>query len=118
MKFLVQMTETDHFERWSSASPEQREALMGRIEAFAAAVEERGSVVAGEGLDRPATARTLRPGHGPDRPVTEGPYAETAEQLGGFFVVDVEDLDAALDLARLLPEEWTIEVRPVAGPDL
>jgi len=44
--------------------------------------------------------------------VTEGPYAEVAEQLGGFYLIDVDSMETALDLARLLPDGYTIEVRP------
>ena len=45
--------------------------------------------------------------------VTDGPYAETVEQLGGFYLVELPDLDAAVEAARLLPSAYTIEVRPV-----
>jgi hypothetical protein len=44
--------------------------------------------------------------------VTEGPYAETVEQLGGFYLIDVPDLDTAVGLAALLPQEYAVEVRP------
>ena len=45
--------------------------------------------------------------------MTEGPYAETVEQMGGFWLVELPDLDAALAAARLLPEAYSVEVRPV-----
>ena len=63
-------------------------------------------------LDGPETARTVRAGVGADRPVTEGPFAETVEQLGGFFLVDLPDLDTAVEVARLLPASYSVEVRP------
>jgi hypothetical protein len=69
-------------------------------------------MVAGEALALPKEAVTLRPGTGRDRLVTEGPYAETAEQLGGFYLIDVDSVKTALDLVRLLPDGYTIEVRP------
>ncbi|MFC7404227.1 YciI family protein [Georgenia alba] len=107
---MVQLIEADHYAKWAAATPEQRDRLFASLEAFAAAVRERGEVVAGEGLADPSTARTLRPG--PDRPVTDGPYAETVEQLGGFYVIDVPDMDTAVELAHLLADHITVEIRP------
>lgn len=109
MKFLVLMAETDHFAKWSAADDEARQRAMAAFQAFSDAVEKRGSIVAGEALADPGEARTVRPGGA----VTEGPYAETAEQLGGFFLIDVADRDTAVELAGLLPEEYALEVRPV-----
>jgi hypothetical protein len=115
MKFLVLMAEDDAFDRWDAATDEEREALRHQLSAFAAAVQDRGRVVVGEALRRPEEARTLRPGDGrvEERPVTQGPFAETAEQLGGFYLVDLPGLDDAVDIARLLPSGWTVEVRPI-----
>ena len=45
--------------------------------------------------------------------MTDGPFAETVEQLGGFFLVDLPDLDTAVEIARLLPPAYSVEVRPV-----
>jgi hypothetical protein len=47
--------------------------------------------------------------------VTRGPFAETVEQIGGFYLVDLPDLDTAVEIAGLLPREYTIEVRPTQG---
>ena len=44
--------------------------------------------------------------------MTDGPFAETVEQVGGFYLIDVPDLGAAVELAALLPREYTVEVRP------
>jgi len=110
VKFMIQLVEADHYAKWNSAGPEERERLFASLTAFAAAVRERGEVVAGEGLADPSTARTLQPG--PERTVTEGPYAETVEQLGGFYVIDVPDMDTAVDLAHLLADHITVEIRP------
>jgi hypothetical protein len=70
-------------------------------------------MLSGEALALPKEAVTLRPAEGGERLVTEGPYAEVAEQLGGFYLVDVDSQETALDLVRLLPEGYTVEVRPV-----
>ncbi|MEL7975762.1 YciI family protein [Isoptericola sp. F-RaC21] len=116
MKVVVLLTQPNHYEIWGAADDAHRERFYARLEAFDAAVAARGSVVAGEGLADPGTARTLGPGTHGDRTVTDGPYAEAAEQLGGFYVIDVPDLDDAVELARLLPDELTVELRPaVAG---
>lgn len=109
MKFVVLMAETDHFEKWQRADDAEREAVFAAFGAFAEAVEARGSVVGGEGLAPVAEAVTVRPGA--DRPVTEGPYAETAEQLGGLWIVDLPDLETVVELARLLPASYSVEIR-------
>lgn len=108
MRFLVLMTEEDHYARWDAATEAEQQAAFDCMSAFTAAVAERGSVVHGEALARPEEARVVRAAA-----VTEGPYAETVEQLGGFFLIDVPDLDTAVAHAKLLPPAWTIEVRPV-----
>jgi hypothetical protein len=113
MKFLVLMAEEDTFERWNALSDTEQQDAFDRFTAFTKAVEERGTVIAGDALDRPERARTVRPGHGAGRPVTDGPFAETVEQMGGFWVVDLPDLDTAVAAARLLPEAYSVEVRPI-----
>ena len=114
MKFLVLMAEEDTWERWNALSDAEQQTVFDRFTAFSEAVNARGSVLAGEALDRPDRARTLRPaGNGAGRPVTEGPFAETVEQMGGFWLVDLPDLDAAVEAARLLPDAYSVEVRPV-----
>ncbi len=111
MKFLVLMAEEDSWDRWDAAGDAEQARMMGQLGAFATAVKERGTMLAGEALRRSEEARTLRPGAG--RPVTDGPFAETVEQLGGFYLVDLADIETAVELSRLLPEAWTVEVRPV-----
>jgi hypothetical protein len=111
MKFLVLMAEQDTWERWNALSDSEQQDVFDSFTAFTEAVKERGTVLAGEALDRAESARTVRPGAG--RPVTEGPFAETVEQLGGFWLVDLPDLDSAVDAAKLLPEAYSVEVRPV-----
>ena len=111
MKFLVLMAEEDTWERWNALSDAEQQDVFDSFTAFTEAVKERGTVLSGEALDRAESARTVRPG--PGRPVTEGPFAETVEQLGGFWLVDLPDLDSAVDAAKLLPEAYSVEVRPV-----
>ncbi|GAA4740967.1 YciI family protein [Nocardioides endophyticus] len=112
MRFLVLMTEADHFATWDAASESEQQAVFDAFQAFdKAVIAAGGELVGGEALTRPTEARTLRPGA--DRVVTEGPYAKTVEQLGGFYLVELPDIDAAIEAARLLPSAYTIEVRPV-----
>jgi hypothetical protein len=110
MRFLILMAEAGHFDRWEAADDALRQRVFADFDTFAKAVEARGSMVTGDALDRPDTARSIQPGA--DRLVTDGPFAETVEQLGGFYLIDVPDLDTAVELAGLLPREYTIEVRP------
>ncbi|GAA5142880.1 YciI family protein [Nocardioides marinquilinus] len=111
-RYLLLLTEPDHFAKWDAAGDAGQERAFAAFRAFHAAVRERGAIVGGEALAHPATARTVRPGDDPaTRPVTEGPYVETVEQLGGFYLVEAPDLATAVDLAALLPAEYDVEVR-------
>jgi hypothetical protein len=111
VKLLVLLTEEDPEANWDNAGEGERDAIMRAHDDYAKAVRERGSILSGEALGGVATARTLRTVDG-KRQVTDGPYAETVEQLGGFYLLDLPDLETALDLCRLLPDHYVIEVRP------
>jgi len=103
----------DDPESWDRATEAERQQVMDAHGDFAAAVHARATMVAGEALAGVETAVTLRPAAtGADRAVTEGPYAETVEQLGGFYVIDADDRDTVVDLCRILPADYTIEIRP------
>ena len=77
-------------------------------------MNEKGVFVAGDGLYPTQTATTVRVRDG-DRDVTDGPFAETKEQLGGFYVLDVKDLDEAIEWAAKIPgsQFGSVEIRPV-----
>jgi hypothetical protein len=113
MRFLVLLASVDHFDNWDASNADDRERYFHDYRAFANAVRACGRVIAGDALQRPGNARTLQPGEA--RMVTEGPFAETIEQLGGFYLIDVPDLDTAVAAAKLLPREYLIEVRPALG---
>lgn len=93
---------------WAEASEEERTATYGRHEEFARLLEERGhSITGGAELTHPATARLVRAGS-----VGDGPYAQAAEQLGGFYTVASDDLDGLLEVCAVLAVGGdTIEVR-------
>ena len=97
-----------------SASEEQRQAMTQAYGAVTQEMNEKGVFVAGEGLYPTQSATTVRVREG-DREVTDGPFAETKEQLGGFYVLDVKDLDEALEWAAKIPgsQFGSVEVRPV-----
>ncbi|MGI8991918.1 MAG: YciI family protein [Bryobacteraceae bacterium] len=81
------------------------------------ALKDAGVYVSGAGLQPPETATTLR-FRGDERIVQDGPYADTKEQLGGFFIIDAPDLDSALEWAARCPRSpgRVIEVRPNMPP--
>ncbi|WP_424530086.1 YciI family protein [Sphaerisporangium viridialbum] len=84
-------------------------------------VKEAGIWVAGDSLADLTTATTVRVGPAGDRTVTDGPFAETREILGGFYVIDVPDLDVALDWAARCPGArggGSVVVRPIAEFDV
>lgn len=99
-------------DEWDRATPEQRQGWFAAHTAFEAAVGQRGRKVAGAALQRAETATTLRH-DGTGWAVTDGPFAETVEQLSGLYLLDLPDLDAALAVARHLPSTYAVEIRPV-----
>jgi hypothetical protein len=118
-RFLVLLTEEDHFARWEAYSEADQERDFAAFREFLTAVKERGAVLAGAALERPADARTVGPGATPaDRRVTEGPFAETVEELGGFYLVELPDLATAVEVSALLPRSHTVEVRPCVDVDV
>ncbi|MFG2037938.1 YciI family protein [Dactylosporangium sp. NPDC048998] len=92
---------------------EEMERIMARVAELERAVKEAGVWVFNGGLHQPGTATTLRP-KGDDVLITDGPYAEGKEHLGGFLILRCEDLDEALEWARRAVAATTlpIEVRP------
>ena len=95
-------------------SPEDMKAELERWDAFWQEATEAGVLVAGDALQESATATTLRIQEQGDHLVSDGPFVETKEQLGGYYVLDCKDLDEALEWGRKIPlRSGNIEVRPV-----
>jgi len=92
----------------------ESEAYMAGWMSYVTAVRQSGISKSGYGLQPPMTGTTLRV-RGDKRQVQDGPFADSKEQLGGYFVIDVPDLDAALEWAARAPCASTggVEVRPV-----
>ncbi|NGY60158.1 YciI family protein [Lentzea sp. NEAU-D13] len=91
------------------------EEILTRVNAFADECRRRGVFVAGDPLKPVSTATTVRVREGKAM-LTDGPFAETHEHLGGYYLLDCRDLDEALELAEMVPQAHfgaTIEVRPV-----
>ncbi len=103
---------------WPNLSEAEIRAEMAAHDAFSKAVGEHGTIVAGEALGGSETATTLRhQGGKPDGRLmlTDGPYAEAAEQIGGFYLIDMPDLDQVTELCALLPSWYSVEIRPVVA---
>ena len=82
--------------------------------AFTQEILDSGEMLSGDPLEGPEAATSVRVRDG-KRSVTDGPFAETKEVLGGYYIVDVKDLDRAIELAARIPDAKTatVEVRPV-----
>ncbi len=89
-------------------------AILTAYREFTDAITEEGILVAAEALEGVESATTVRV-RNDETLMTDGPFAETKEVLGGFYLIDVPDLDAALKVAARLPGSWhgSVEVRPV-----
>jgi hypothetical protein len=116
VKYLVLLIGDGELEPWSAHTEEQQAAVMRQFEAFDAACRERDGVeiLAGEALAGPADATTIRT-RGGTMSLTEGPYAEVIEQMGGFYLVEAPDLDVLVELLRILPA-YDMQVSPAVDP--
>ena len=96
--------------QWLSMSEAEQAAVVGEYMAYSAALQEAGAFVSGAPLDAAATSKIVTA-----TAVEDGPYADTKEQLGGFYVIETATLEEAIDWARKCPAARTgkIEVRPV-----
>jgi hypothetical protein len=98
----------------SEPSPEAIQEEMGRYYAFTQEAIDRGLYKGGEALEPATTATTVRVRNGQTL-ATDGPFAETKEELGGYYLLDAPDLDVAIEMAAKIPaaERGSIEVRPI-----
>lgn len=96
-------------------SENELQALMGEFFAFTDSIKKSGHYLGGERLQPIQTATTLRV-RGGKLSTTDGPFAETKEQLGGFYLIEARDLNDAIQVASRIPSaRWgSIEVRPIA----
>jgi hypothetical protein len=99
---------------WTEATPDEKREMYAQHDRFTKMLQERGAIRGGGELDASSTARTIRHGSG-GVSVTDGPFAETAEQFGGYYVVEAADMDEAVELGKEVPGT-IVEVRPLV-PD-
>jgi hypothetical protein len=101
-------------ESTAAPDPAEAETVMNEYWAYSNAINEAGASKGGEALQDSKTATTVRVKDG-ERVVTDGPFAETREVLGGYYLIDVPDLDAAIEWAAKCPgaKYGSIEVRPI-----
>jgi len=112
MKFLALIYSEEG--GWESLTDEERAAVYAEYGAFATEGREAGVVIGGDELGPTRSATTVRVRDG-GTDVTDGPYAETKEALGGYFLLECSSLDEALDWAARIPaaRHGAVEVRPV-----
>ena len=97
----------------AAPDPAQIGAVMEEYNAYTQMLRDKGHYVAGEALQPTATATTVRVRDGQTL-TTDGPFAETKEALGGFYLIEAPDLDTALAVAKTVPARFGgVEVRPV-----
>jgi hypothetical protein len=113
MKYLLLLYGDES--RWADMTPEDIQQDVQAWEAYSRELVESGVFVAGEGLQPTTDATTVRISSG-EVVRTDGPFAETREQLGGYYLLDCKDLDEAVGWAAkvpYLPEVGSVEIRPV-----
>jgi hypothetical protein len=97
-----------------AASPEEMREGMERWSAFDEEATQRGALIACEPLENSSAATTVHVREDGERIVSDGPFAESKEQLGGFCLLECENLDEALDWANKVPlRSGSIEIRPI-----
>jgi hypothetical protein len=106
----------DEEKGWGKLSEAERQKIMGEYRQFSEQINASGHYVSGSQLAPTSSATSVRVRDG-KRVVTDGPFAETREQLGGYYLVEAKDLDEAIGLAARIPSArfGTIEVRPLVG---
>jgi hypothetical protein len=100
--------------RFAETTPQQQAEVMKAWDAYTQAAVDAGVHLGGEGLQPSSTATTVQIQESGDPIVSDGPFAETKEQLGGYYLLDCKDLDDALAWAKRIPMPGgAVEVRPV-----
>ncbi len=112
MKYMLLIYEDE--KGWTKFSEAERQQLFGEYMQFSKDIRTSGHYQAGAPLQPTSTATSVRV-RSQKRLVTDGPFAETREQLGGYYLVEAKDLDEAIGIAARIPSArlGTIEVRPV-----
>ena len=116
MKYLLTLWGDES--RFADRTPEQLQEDMRHWDAYTIETKDAGAFLGGEGLQPTATATTVQIEANGDHVVSDGPFAETKEQLGGFYLLDCDNLDDAIAWAKKIPMPGgKVEVRPVMDYD-
>jgi hypothetical protein len=113
MKYILLIYSSD--QAWAALTPAELQSVMGRYGEFTQSVRASGHMLGGDKLEPASTATTVRVRDGKTL-TTDGPFAETKEQLGGFYMIEAKDLDEAIGIAARIPGACygSVEVRPVS----
>jgi hypothetical protein len=113
MKYFVLLAGYGELPSWDDLTAEEQEAQMAKLGAFDEACADRPGVeiLSAEPLGDGSAATTLRT-RGGEMTITDGPFAEAAEQIGGFYLLEAPDLDTVIELCGILPA-YDIDIRPV-----
>jgi hypothetical protein len=112
MKYMLLIYTSES--QWATLTPSQVEAVMGEYRQFTQSIQASSHMVGGDRLDSTSTATTVRVRDSKTL-TTDGPYAETKEQLAGYYIVDAKDIDEAIGIAARIPgaRYGAVEVRPI-----
>ncbi len=103
---------------WAHLSEAEQRALYARVESWWDERKAAGDLLEGAQLQPASTATTVRRAISGDVTVTDGPFVEGKEMIGGYGIIDVPDLDAAIRLASSWPAPDTLEIRPLVTGDM
>jgi hypothetical protein len=100
--------------QWPELSEADQQTELGRWMTYTQAISDEGIMRGGDALQPTASATTVRVRDG-ETQVTDGPFAETREQLGGYYMIECDTLDQAIEAARRIPsvDRGSVEVRPI-----
>ena len=112
MKYLCLIYENEGI--WANFPKEEADAIMGEYFAFTDDIQKSAPLLGGEALQPTQTATTVRVRNGKVS-TTDGPFAETKEQLGGYYLIEAKDLNDAIQVAARIPSarHGSVEVRPI-----
>lgn len=112
MRYLCLIYENE--QAWATMPKEEADAIFGEYFAFTEGIKQSGQYVGGEALQPTQTATTVRVRNGKVA-TTDGPFAETKEQLGGYYLIEARDLNEAIQVAAKIPgsRAGSVEIRPI-----
>jgi hypothetical protein len=112
MKYLLMITDVDG--KWETVAPPEQERIFARHNELMAALRAERKLVTSFRLRPPREAKTVHLVAGDGRAVTDGPFAEAKEVMGGFYVVEAASIDEAIGWAKRIPLAYgSVEVRPI-----